>query len=1066
MKKLLGPLTVLWMLVGWCFGQARPAITNQQQIYALPTSAFGYPPILIPGSTRTIPVLTWCANVSVTGYTASPSGTLMSSTNHGLSVGDLGYPMGFFNGPMPFKVGQPWTVTAVTTNTFTINATDGDTTPYTETQATFYKTTGTSCTGKVKWEINDLGGTAETYKLQSLDATQDTGFVSHPVINSTTGVIRLVVGPTAGVASSTGSITTNNFTLHSTVEFNLKATSVDDPTKSATMHMIVADNGAGYSGIAGKAFASPSFRIIYKNRYVPVVAQVRGNVNQMVNWTIESAPIGGDASLLYSTYPQAVFNSGTVAGLYRLKACPAVDGSALACAHISMWVDSAAPPAANTDKVEQTPCPTNTSATIMGITWGSVFDIGKSGSGTPDLLSIPQNPVGPVLVRLWNNDSVGGNPTAYHNQLQVNKPSGGPFSDTHPAFVMCGVVNATTGELPVIDGDHATVNSWASQYVVGPYADVAFIDTTSDVYPTTISQPFNTITLQNIHIRNITGGYQFFYVADGTLQNWGESTGTKPVNAIDGFNLIGNYYERVANGVFDDCNSQNNGWSHCVINSYDEGNHFVDYGYPGTSTAHPLYKQALGNWSMLDLMDGATNNSEGTAFYSDRGSRSWHMYSRMYTTSPIKQGSVIGAHSEGQDDYNIFNADEWWGLQGNTNCGTYFSIGPGCQALADGSTALNWFNLYAAFVEEHNRTDYFIGNAFSVPNVYKSLGCEMTHSFYSYQPYSVGGWNREWFPENLTQNCTYSYNTIQFSSATSVQSGQELLMEDTRLRIQDVGETVSYLMQPQYYPETWWANNLIPLAKQTFCDYACNVLNVNAHQISHYQTNMFGGIVTPAGSFNSHPTAFSTNGWWLTPNFSDWGNIDPIVGSGGHVSGWDLFNFLTYSTYPIQSPSLVPLNTSPAVGAATALQGDAAYYPPRFNAVDPLMLPFTLRTDLTTVGAYDPNGGPTLVSITVTPNPLSVVVGSSNQLTATCLYSDSSTTNCTGSVTWSNGGSSHFHMDAIAGQVDGDSIGSGTATATLSAIPGSATVNVVAAPPHYSIDGAFKLGGNSKVIAH
>jgi hypothetical protein len=992
----------------------------------------------------------------------------MTATAHGLSIGDVLYAQGFFSSPMAFHVAQPITVTGIVdANHFIVNVNDSDTTPQTEGQATVNKNSGTNCSGKIKWEIVNTGtNTTETYKLQSIDGTQDTGFVSAPVITSTTGVVRFTIGPVEGTGSWTGDTFLGTFALNSTVKFALKATSVDDPTKSVTMTYLVAANGGGYAGLHGKAFALPGYRTIYKNRYVPLVAQVRGNVNQMVNWTIESAPAGGDATLQFATYPQAVLYSGTVSGLYRFKACPAVDSSPSACAHVSVWVSASSPPTQNTDRVEQVPCDTGAGSTVMGVTWGSILDIGKPGSPTPDLLSIPITPTGPVLLRLWNNDTVGGNPTAYHNQVQFNKPTGGPFTDQRPAFLMCGVANQTTGELPVIDADHATYNSWASQYVIGPYNVFGIIDTTGQLYPTGQTQPFSYIAIEGIHIRNVNQGYVYYSVQDGTLQPWGEATGIKPINAIQNYSMIGNRLERVSNGIFDDCNSQNNGVSHCVLDTFSEGNHLSDYGYPTTFTAHAFYKQALGSWDGLNLLDGAISGSLGTGMYSDRGTRSFHMYSRFVTNDANRQGSVIGGHSENQDAYNFLNADEYWGLNGNGNCGTYYSVSPACQAIHDGSTNLNWFDYYAALVEEHNRTDFLIGNAISVPNVYKSLGIEMTHSFWSYQPYFVGGWNREWFPENLSQNYFITYNTLEYANPSSVQSGQNLLVEDTRLLVQDVGETVSYLMQPQYYPEVYMQNNIIPMAKQTFCDYGCNLLNVNAHQISHYTTNMFGGIVTPAGNFDSNPNAFSTNGWFLIPHFSDWGNINPIVGSGGHVTGWTAPNFLTYSSYPIQQPSLVPPFTSPAVGAASACQGETCYYPPRFNAVDPLMSPFTLRTDLTTLGAYDPNGGPTLSFITVTPSPMSVVVGAFGQLTATCTYSDSSVSNCTAVAVWSNTGSA-FHMDSgIPGQVDADSIGSGTATATIGAIHGNATVNVIAAPPHIPMGGPIKDGGPFKIVFH
>jgi hypothetical protein len=146
------------------------------------------------------------------------------------------------------------------------------------------------------------------------------------------------------------------------------------------------------------------------------------------------------------------------------------------------------------------------------------------------------------------------------------------------------------------------------------------------------------------------------------------------------------------------------------------------------------------------------------------------------------------------------------------------------------------------------------------------------------------------------------------------------------------------------------ANNLIPMAKQVGCDYACNQLSINSHQLTHFQTNMFGGITTPAGPFNTNPGAFATNGWTLNPAVSDWGSIDPIT---DHLSGWTNGNFLNYSTFPIDQTTLIPVAGGDATGKATTLTGDVSAYPPRFNAVDANMSPFTLRQEPTTLGAYD-----------------------------------------------------------------------------------------------------------------
>jgi hypothetical protein len=825
------------------------------------------------------------------------------------------------------------------------------------------------------------------------------------------------------------------------------------------MQMVVTANGGGYPGLQGKAFASPGFRTVYTGRHIPIASQVFGNVNQMVNTTIESAPGGGDAVLSFATFPQPDFYSGTVQGLYRLKLCPAVDSSTNACAHVSIWVDSSSPPAANTDKVEQTPCPTGAGPSLMGITWDNIYDIGPT-QAHHSFLDIPQTYSGNLLVRYHNEGGVGS-PTTLHEQVQINPPSSGTFSDQKPGFFACGIPNATSGELPVVDANASHANSWASQYIVGPYSFFGFAGPTGgSPIPSTGLLPWNTITLQNFKFVNATQGYTYTYVADGTTQNWGEASGPRPSNAIQNFNLIGNRIDSVSDGIFDDCNAQNQGMGHCTLDTFDEGNHLSNYGYPGDYLAHPQYRQAFRVTSLFDLYDGAISGSQGTLWFSDRGTRSFHQYNRVVVTDSTKQASVIGGHSENQDAYNILNEDEFYGYQGSASCTTANSTSLNCLS----GWTLDPTAWQAAVVEEHNRTDYQIGNAISQPNVNKSIGVEMTHSWFSYQPYGGGYSGHEWFPENLSQNLFFAYNTIDFGSA-SVNAGAEQLIEDTRLNFSDAGESLAYLLQPQHYPEIWMTNNLIPLPQQSpACDYACNTLNVNAHQLTHFQTNMFGTITTPAGAFNSSTSAFNTNGWTLAPSVSDWGPIDPIT---DHLSGWTTPNFLTYSTFPVDTTTLVPSVSSDAVGAATTLTGDIAAYPPRYNAVDANMGPFTLRTSATTLGAYDPSGG-SPVAPTVTTTAASSITtttataggnvtsdgGASITARGTCYATTSNpTTPCTSDGTGTGSfassltgltASTTYHIRAFATNSVGTSYGSDM-TFTTAGAAGAPTVTTTAA---------------------
>jgi hypothetical protein len=276
------------------------------------------------------------------------------------------------------------------------------------------KIEGPSWTGDGKWEIYTTAG-SETFRLYTQDGSADTGLVSNPVLTHVPSHINFTVGPNAGVTSTTGSIATGNFAIHSTIEFDVKFTLDADPTKTSIFHYVVAANGGG-AAYQGVAHVSPGYRQVFKDRYVPLAGQVFGNTNQMIDWTITAAPGGGDATLQYATFPQPIFYSGTVSGQYEITGCPHVDASAGACDKLAIWVSPNDPPAANPDKAEQVPCDIDTTANP------TVMDIGPSKT-YHDLLSVPQSYAGPLLVRVFNESS--GSPTEYHNQLQVNIPTSG-----------------------------------------------------------------------------------------------------------------------------------------------------------------------------------------------------------------------------------------------------------------------------------------------------------------------------------------------------------------------------------------------------------------------------------------------------------------------------------------------------------------------------------------------------------------------------------------------------------------------------------------------------------------
>jgi hypothetical protein len=93
-------------------------------------------------------------------------------------------------------------------------------------------------------------------------------------------------------------------------------------------------------------------------------------------------------------------------------------------------------------------------------------------------------------------------------------------------------------------------------------------------------------------------------------------------------------------------------------------------------------------------------------------------------------------------------------------------------------------------------------------------------------------------------------------------------------------------------------------------------------------------------------------------------------------------------------------------------------------------------------GSSGSSGTATLQTITVTPANPSIAVGTTQQMTATGTFSDSSTQNITASVTWNSGTTSVATVTSPGGLVSGVAGGSSVITATSGAVSGNTTVTV------------------------
>jgi len=320
------------------------------------------------------------------------------------------------------------------------------------------------------------------------------------------------------------------------------------------------------------------------------------------------------------------------------------------------------------------------------------------------------------------------------------------------------------------------------------------------------------------------------------------------------------------------------------------------------------------------------------------------MYNRMVPQSGYNTASGPGGHSENQDAYNYVLPDEYWGYQGNPGCGTTYSTAPGCSGTFGGA---DWF---AAVTEEHSNSEFTIGNAYvSASGGAKFLSISTTHN-------TTG-------IDNASQGF-YSFNTFYVTPAAL--AGGQSFFEDTRLGARDDPDE-QYL--PSVWPRAFVQNNIIPWKDSRSCAYNCTVFGVYGHALFDFQTNMVTRGQVTVGAVM--PTGWQAggvfhNGINTSYNYIDGWSLNPI---NRNLGGFKAANFIPYTAFPIDPTTLVPFAKSSPIGKASPLKGQLAYYPPRFNAVDAAMSPFTLRADLTTLGAYDPGSRIAPASTAAMPEP-------------------------------------------------------------------------------------------------
>ena len=784
--------------------------------------------------------------------------------------------------------------------------------------------TTTLCTStcKVNWSVSSTtGGASATFT----DAT-------HSAVSSISGglpTVQVNFGST-GTACTTspnhGNPAPFTFTCASTV--TVQAQSVDDTSKTASFVFNVTANGPSTQANGDNSLLlTPQYQQVYAGEPATLQTSIVGcsQANQAVTWAITTQPAGGNG-VLVDTNPadssvsrDATFTA-TVHGIYKVTASGTCNSST---AVATIYVSSTALPYAAT-KNGTKPWPGEVDST----TFSTVYTVG-SGKTYADLSQIPYSSgsVAGVEVQVFNTDTTGLSPSTYNNYLMTEN-TGGTMS---APFMITGVPDSL-GNLPVINGGNSSTTQSGASAGIGLLGCgiLTFTGTSHNSNWGSGNVGPTNVVIAGLRITNATeassyvlpsgassspcgsagspGSGKLYYGADAAGIYFG--TGTY-------FTIIGNEIDNAPNGIFTADNADNSTWATQTLNGYIAGNNIHDYfNYdPAEDNAHAVYLQTFntvfeGNWVHTPESSGSPIQRGASLKF--RGADLIARYNRFETGSAI----ILDLVDE-QDDCNYVKLE------------CYFQAG---GAWAGGDQA--GVNV-VAYWQELFMADFVYGNQLTSTTGYSV----QNHFVTDHDGTSIGpAWRN---------GTLYYYNN---STSTS-----QVLLD----------EGLGILGNPYYQPVVQTQNN------DLFSTNNCFAMNTFLPFVSNNLTNLFksGAMVITTPITGGQQSSCLSFGWQSGTNYNPfWPLYTPLDPYTPNLTSG---NYLTTSTQPISTTTVIPVSASAAIGAGSALAGLPHQFPVRWqynqatNALIPRVNALTIGSNDEGTAAVDSSSGVTMQGVTI-----------------------------------------------------------------------------------------------------
>jgi Chitobiase/beta-hexosaminidase C-terminal domain len=788
----------------------------------------------------------------------------------------------------------------------------------------------------INWSVlSTTGGASATFTTPSASETS--------IVDFGLPTVQVNIGSTAGSCSISG--TMGRYSVASTATVTVQAQSVDNTSKTATFLFNVCAKTT-------TVIVAPAYQQAFKSQHRSLQSWVSGNTDESGTWSIVSQPSGGDGKLADTANRDADFVA-TVTGRYTLRYTSSSDQSQSATAIV--YVSPNAMPSYTTtpNQTEPRECYADPALT------GADYEVG-AGKAYTTISSVPSifSWTPGTILRIWNTDLTGANPSVFHEYFQISKNG----TATEP-IIVCGVPDSL-GNLPIMDGNNAVAQADTSTGAAAGYG----ILTTWAGPPTPYgywqsgSAGPSYVSITGLHIRNATPGFSYIPPGGGTPTAW--VVGASCVNLRSGsyIDVSGNDLDTCTNGFFSAENT-NSAWAPVTQDVTVTGNHIHGSGWSNDETEHQSYFQSFYGLYEGNRLDNYLCTAEGSNV-KWRGVEGIFRYNSLGFTSgcagPQRDFDLVDV----EDAAPYVSLEYYLSFPGDTNCNDSLY----CSGDTGGA------NVIAAY-QESLQKDFVYGNV---------IAPVVAGAIHYNGDFATGMGERQGvlhFYSNTMPQALTVFDTGNNGDLTSIMN--QVVDAQNNIFWQPAPNSVgnySILMMDRY--DTLILNSTTNL-------YATGSISIGTPITGKAYTGAAGQLGWGEGGCNSNPCP-----WPLT---------SPL---NAHFYGLSGANFLLTASQPYDSTTFVPASGSAAIGAGTALTGVLATMPVRWNFNEATSA-LTPRVSPLTIGAEDPGvsvpqtATPTFSPAAGTYSSAQTVAISTTTPSATIYYTTNGTAPTTSSAVYS-----------------------------------------------------------------